>query len=151
MAIRKREISLETIKGKYSTKTKYKPESFYNLGEAFLGSSGLPGPIMGGINMFLGHSNTSKTTAMILAAADAQKKGHLPILIITEKKWSWEHAIELGLQVEKKELGDYDTTIAGAIGEVYAEVKLGLRKAPRGTKGIDGWINERGVSIKTKD
>ena len=108
MAIRKREISLESIKGKYSTKTKYKPESFYNLGEAFLGSSGLPGPIMGGINMFLGHSNTSKTTAMILAAADAQKKGHLPILIITEKKWSWEHAIELGLQAEKNELGEYD-------------------------------------------
>jgi hypothetical protein len=54
--------------------------------------------------MFLGHSNTSKTTAMILAAADAQKKGHLPVLIITEKKWSWEHAIELGLQAEKTNL-----------------------------------------------
>jgi hypothetical protein len=108
MAIRKREISLDTIKGKFSTKTKYKPESFYNCGEAFMEASGLPGPIMGGINMFLGHSNTSKTTAMILAAADAQKKGHLPVLIITEKKWSREHAIELGLQVEKNEDGEYD-------------------------------------------
>jgi hypothetical protein len=58
--------------------------------------------------MFLGHSNTSKTTAMILAAADAQKKGHLPVFIITEKKWSWEHAIELGLQAEKNEFGEYD-------------------------------------------
>jgi hypothetical protein len=45
---------------------------------------------------------------MILAAADAQKKGHLPVLIITEKKWSWEHAIELGLQAEKNEDGEYD-------------------------------------------
>jgi hypothetical protein len=69
---------------------------------------GLPGPVLGGVNMFLGHSNTSKTTAMILAAADAQKKGHLPVFIITEKKWSWEHAIELGLQAEKNEFGEYD-------------------------------------------
>jgi hypothetical protein len=108
MAIRKREISLDAIKGKFSTKTKYKPESFYNCGEAFMEASGLPGPIMGGISMLLGHSNAGKTTAMILAAADAQRKGHLPVFIITEKKWSWEHAIELGLQVEKNENGEYD-------------------------------------------
>ncbi len=108
MAIKKKEVSFDSIKSKFSTKTKYKPESFYNCGEAFMEACGLPGPVMGGINMFLGHSNTSKTTAMILAAADAQRKGHLPVLIITEKKWSWEHAIELGLQVEKTEDGEYD-------------------------------------------
>ena len=74
MALKKKEFSLDAIKSKFSTKTKYKPESFYNCGEAFMNSCGLPGPVMGGVNMFLGHSNTSKTTAMILAAADAQKK-----------------------------------------------------------------------------
>lgn len=108
MAIKKKEISLESIKSKFSTNTKYKPEQFYNCGEAFMEACGLPGPVLGGINMFLGHSNTSKTTAMILAAVDAQKKGHLPVFIITEKKWSWEHAIELGLQAEKNETGEYD-------------------------------------------
>jgi len=108
MAIRKKEMSLESIKGKFSTKTKYKPESFYNCGEAFMGACGLPGPVMGGINMFLGHSNTSKTTAMILAAADAQRRGHLPVFIITEKKWSFEHSVELGLQAEKNEIGEWD-------------------------------------------
>jgi hypothetical protein len=108
MAIKKKEISLDSIKGKFSTKTKYKPESFYNCGEAFMDACGLPGPVMGGINMFLGHSNTSKTTAMILAAADAQKKGHLPVLIITEKKWSWDHAVELGMEAEKNEDGEWD-------------------------------------------
>jgi hypothetical protein len=108
MAIKKKVISLDSIKDKFSTKTKYKPESFYNCGEAFMDACGLPGPIMGGISMMLGHSNTSKTTAMILAAADAQRKGHLPVFIITEKKWSWEHAIELGLQAEKNEDGEYD-------------------------------------------
>jgi hypothetical protein len=106
MAIKKNDF--KSIKDKFSTKTKYKPESFYSCGNAFMDACGLPGPIMGGINMFLGHSNTSKTTAMILAAADAQRKGHLPVFIITEKKWSWEHAIELGLQAEKNESGEYD-------------------------------------------
>jgi hypothetical protein len=69
---------------------------------------GLPGPVMGGINMYLGHSNTSKTTAMILAAADAQRKGHLPVFIITEKKWSFEHSVELGLQAERNDDGVWD-------------------------------------------
>jgi len=108
MAIKKKEFNFNDIKNKFSTKTKYKPESFYNCGEAFMDACGLPGPVMGGINMFLGHSNSSKTTAMILAAADAQRKGHLPVFIITEKKWSWEHAVELGLQAEKNEDGEWE-------------------------------------------
>jgi hypothetical protein len=108
MAIKKKTFSLEDIKGKFSTKTKYKPESFYNCGDAFMDACGLPGPVMGGINMMLGHSNAGKTTALILAAADAQRKGHLPVFIITEKKWSFEHSIELGLQAEQNEDGTWD-------------------------------------------
>lgn len=108
MAIKKKEFTLEDIKSKFSTKTKYKPESFYNCGDAFMDACGLPGPVMGGINMFLGHSNTSKTTALILAAVDAQKRGHLPVFIITEKKWSWDHCVELGFQAEKNENGEWD-------------------------------------------
>lgn len=108
MAIKKKEISLSSIKDKFSTKTKYKPEQFYNCGEAFMDACGLPGPVMGGINTNIGHSNSSKTTAMILAAADAQKKGHLPVFIITEKKWSWEHAVELGLEASKNEDGEWE-------------------------------------------
>jgi hypothetical protein len=108
MAIKKNKFSIEDIKKKYSTKTKYKPEQFYNCGEAFMEACGLPGPVMGGINMFLGHSNSSKTTALILAAVDAQRRGHLPVFIITEKKWSFEHSVELGLQAEQNEDGTWD-------------------------------------------
>ena len=108
MAIKKKEISLDSIKSKFSTSTKYKPEQFYNCGEAFMDACGLPGPVLGGINVYLGHSNTSKTTALILAAVDAQRKGHLPVFIITEKKWSWEHAVELGLQAERQPDGSWD-------------------------------------------
>jgi hypothetical protein len=108
MAIKKKEFKFEDIKSKFSSKTKYKPEAFYNCGEAFMEACGLPGPVMGGISMLLGHSNASKTTAMILAAADAQKKGHLPVFIISEKKWNWEHAVELGLQATKNEEGEWE-------------------------------------------
>jgi hypothetical protein len=108
MAIKKKEISLSSIKDKFSTKTKYKETEFYNCGQAFYDACGLPGPVMGGINLFLGHSNTSKTTAMILAAVSAQKKGHLPVFIITEKKWSFEHSVELGLEAKKGEDGIWD-------------------------------------------
>lgn len=102
--IKKKEFN---YKEEFSSKTKYKDPNYYYCGEAFSDACGLPGPIMGGINMFLGHSNSSKTTAMILAAADAQKKGHLPVFIITEKKWNWEHAVQLGLQATKDEDGEW--------------------------------------------
>ena len=123
---------------KYSTNTKYKDDNFYNCGDSFLKATGFPGPIMGGINMFLGHTNTSKTTAMILAAVDAQKKGHLPIFIITEKKWKWEHAVELGLDAEKDENGkwygnfifndsfDYIEQATDFINEILNEHEKGL-------------------------
>ena len=106
--IKKKESVGGGFKDKFSTKTKYKETNYYNCGDAFLNACGLPGPVMGGINMFLGHSNSSKTTAMILAAADAQKKGHLPVFIITEKKWSWEHSVELGLDAKKNSDGEWD-------------------------------------------
>jgi hypothetical protein len=107
MAIKKKEFSLDAIKNKYSTKTKYKDTEFYEVDEAFHSACGLPGPALGNINMFLGHSNSSKTTALVKAAVSAQKKGHLPVFIITEKKWSWEHAVELGLQAEMVD-GEWD-------------------------------------------
>lgn len=108
MALKKKEISLDAIKSKYSTKTKYKPEDYYYCGEAFHEACGIPGPVMGGINLNLGFSNSGKSTAMILAAADAQRRGHLPVFIITERKWSWSHAVELGLQAHQNEDGEWD-------------------------------------------
>jgi hypothetical protein len=107
MAIKKKEFSLDAIKNKYSTKTKYKDTEFYEVDEAFHSACGLPGPALGNINMFLGHSNSSKTTALVKAAVSAQKKGHLPVFIISEKKWSWDHAVELGLEAQMSD-GEWD-------------------------------------------
>jgi len=84
MAIKKNDFS--SLKKKFSTSAKYKPQRFFDLGEPFLDAVGLPGPAMGHINMFLGHSDTGKTTALVKTAVDAQKKGVLPVFIITEQK-----------------------------------------------------------------
>lgn len=50
-----------------------------------------------------------------------------------------------------KECGEYDTAIAGAIAEVYAEEYLNMEKAQRGERGYDGIINGRKVQVKGKE
>lgn len=99
MAIKKKNFS--SIREKYSKEVEKKPQRFFDLGEAFLEASGLPGPAMGHINMYLGHSDTGKTTALIKTAIDAQKKNILPVFIITEQKWDWYHAEIMGFNTEE--------------------------------------------------
>lgn len=101
--------TFEEIKNKHSKIASYKPQRFFDLGSDFLDACGLPGPAMGHLNMLLGHTDTGKTTALVKAAVDAQKKGILPIIIITEQKWSFEHAKLMGFDCEEtvdKETGD---------------------------------------------
>ena len=62
---------------------------------------------MGHIVLLRGHSDTGKTTAMIEAAVSAQKRKILPVFIITEMKWNWEHATQMGMDV--KEVKDPET------------------------------------------
>ena len=109
MTIKTKDFS--SIKKKFSTSAKYKPQRFFDLGEDFLDAVGLPGPAIGHLNMFLGHSDTGKTTALVKAAVDAQKKGILPVFIITEQKWSFEHAKLMGFdcnEVVDEETGELD-------------------------------------------
>jgi len=101
MAIKKTDFS--AIKNKFSKEAEYKADRFFDLGDAFLDATGIPGPAMGHINMLLGHSDTGKTTALVKAAVDAQKKNIVPVFIITEQKWNWEHAELMGFDKN----GDY--------------------------------------------
>jgi hypothetical protein len=98
-AIKKTDFS--AIKSKYSQEASFKPDRFFDLGDAFLDACGIPGPAMGHLNMYLGHTDTGKTTALINTAIDAQKKGILPVFLITEQKWAFEHAKLMGLQCDK--------------------------------------------------
>jgi hypothetical protein len=100
--IKKQDFSaLKKITSKYSSVAKYKEQEYFLIDEPFYEQSGLPGPAKGHINMFLGHSDTGKTTAMVKSAVACQKKGVLPVFIITEQKWSWEHAKIMGLEFDE--------------------------------------------------
>jgi hypothetical protein len=105
MAIKKKDF--KSIKSKFSKQAKFKSDRFFDLGDSFLDATGLPGPAMGHINMFLGHTDTGKTTALVKTAVDAQKKGILPVFIITEQKWDFPHAKLMGMEIE--ELVDEET------------------------------------------
>ena len=74
MALKKRTFS--ELKTKFSKKANFKPERFFDLGEAFLDATGLPGPAMGHLQMFLGHTDTGKTTALIKLGMGSFDKNH---------------------------------------------------------------------------
>ena len=88
---------------------KFKEQRWIPFSEALQTSVSLPGAPIGHITLLRGHSNTGKTTAMLELAINAQKMGILPVFIITEMKWSWEHAKQMGFQLEDvvdKETGE---------------------------------------------
>ena len=87
---------------------KFKDQQWIPLSPAFQEVTSIPGIPMGHIVLLRGHSDTGKTTAMIEAAVSAQNNGILPVFIITEMKWNWEHAVQMGLDIniEKDENGE---------------------------------------------
>ena len=101
-ALKKKTLSFDDLKKKFSSRVKYKDQEFFDLGKTFQDVCGIAGPAMGQINMFLGHSDTGKTTALVKAASAAQKKNVLPVFLITEQKWSFEYAKLLGFECEQK-------------------------------------------------
>ena len=80
---------------------KFKEDRWIELSQSFQDVLSIPGIPMGHITLLRGHSDTGKTTALLEAAVSAQKKGILPVFIITEMKWSWEHAQQMGFVVEQ--------------------------------------------------
>ena len=100
------EIKANFDLGKFKSKKgldkniKFKDQEWIPLSPAFGEVKSVPGIPMGHIVLLRGHSDTGKTTAMIEAAVSAQNNGILPVFIITEMKWNWEHAIQMGLDIE---------------------------------------------------
>lgn len=97
-----------------STSVKFKEQRWIPLSKAFQETLQIPGVAIGHITLLRGHSDTGKTTALLEAAVSAQSMGILPVFIITEMKWSWEHAKSMGLQFNEVvdettgEVVDYD-------------------------------------------
>ncbi len=92
-----------------STSVKMKEQKWIPLSQAFQDCLSIPGIPKGHITLLRGHSDTGKTTALLEAAVSAQKMGVLPVFIVTEMKWNWEHAKQMGLQFE--EVADEDGVV----------------------------------------
>ena len=90
--------SFKTKKG-LDKNIKFKDQEWIPLSKAFQDVTSIPGIPMGHIVMLRGHSDTGKTTALIEAAVSAQNNGILPVFIVTEMKWNWEHAVQMGLDI----------------------------------------------------
>ena len=98
--------SFKTKKGLTSS-VKFKDQEWIPLSPAFTDVLSIPGIPLGHIVLLRGHSDTGKTTALLETAVASQKRKILPVFIITEMKWSWEHAKMMGLKVD--EVVDEDT------------------------------------------
>ena len=90
--------SFKEKKGFGAENTKYKPQAWIPLDKAWQEATGLPGIPQGHITLLRGHSDTGKTTTLLECAAQCQKMGILPVLIITEVKFSFAFAKNLGLE-----------------------------------------------------
>ena len=88
-------------KGFSSQSVKFKSQDWIPVSKAFQDIVSLPGIPTGHITLLRGHSDTGKTTLLLEAAVSAQKRGILPVFIITEMKWSWPHAQTMGLEVNE--------------------------------------------------
>ena len=91
--------SFKKSKNLSNNQVTFKDQRWIPLSAAFQDVLSLPGIPMGHITLLRGHSDTGKTTALIEAAVSAQKMGVLPVFIITEMKWNWDH--QMGFQMEE--------------------------------------------------
>jgi len=98
----KSNFNLDKFKEKklLNSTVKFKEQKWIPFSKALQDSVSIPGAPVGHITLLRGHSNTGKTTALLELAINAQKMGILPVFIITEMKWSWEHAKQMGFQIE---------------------------------------------------
>ena len=99
----------KAAKGLGSSNNTFKEQSWIPLSPAWQEMVSLPGVPAGHITLLRGHSDTGKTTALLEVAVNAQKMGILPVFIVTEMKWSWEHAMMMGLEVDLEKDEDGNT------------------------------------------
>ena len=115
-AEQQKKFSLASFKKKkgFVSTVKFKEQDWIPLSKAWQTVTSLPGIPAGHITILRGHTDTGKTTTLLECAAACQKKGVLPVLIITEMKFNWEYAKSMGVQFEEVcdpetgEVVDYD-------------------------------------------
>jgi energy-coupling factor transporter ATP-binding protein EcfA2 len=80
---------------------------------SFCDATGLPGLPANEVMNIIGHTDSGKSTLLWEIAYSAQKNDILPVFVITELKFSWEHLKIMGVE--------YDEVIDESTGEVTYE------------------------------
>jgi len=123
----KSNFDLDKFKEKKSLNqnVKFKEQRWIPFSNALQDILSIPGAPIGHITLLRGHSDTGKTTALLELAVSAQKMGILPVFIITEMKWSWTHAEQMGFKldpiVDKStgEITDYKGSYVSTVWKLY--------------------------------
>lgn len=108
--------------------TPLKKEKYIVLDQCLQDVIGLPGIPLGHLTQIYGKSDTGKTSLLYHAAAEAQKQGILPVMIITERKVSWERAAAMGFNKENaiiEENLEYLEDIFAFIDKITSDVVMG--------------------------
>ena len=122
--VRKKFNSLQEYRTKNNIKeVDYKQQEWIDMSPAFKEVTKLPGIPMGHVVMNFGKSDVGKTTMLMEAGAYAQKKGILPIVILTENKFSWERAAVMGLMKEDCIVFDGIETLEEGVEEIRTILK----------------------------
>ncbi|MFW6219488.1 MAG: hypothetical protein ACOC33_01340 [bacterium] len=113
-AIKKKEFSLVDYKKNkgYDQTVKFKPRTWIPItnvlgNSAFSDATGLKGIPKGECIQIMGHTDTSKSTLLLETAYSCQKNNVLPVFVITELKFAWEHLKMMGIEFD--EIIDEDT------------------------------------------
>lgn len=80
---------------------KFKEQTYIPFSDPVKNAISIPGIPMGNLTLLRGRSDTGKTTLLLETAISAQKQGILPVFIITEMKWDFEHAANMGFELTR--------------------------------------------------
>ena len=99
----KSKFSLDKFKEKkgLDNNVKFKEQQFIPFSKSIKDALSIDGIPMGHLTIARGRSDSGKTTLLIETAINAQKQGILPIFIITEMKWDFEHAAQMGFELNR--------------------------------------------------
>jgi RecA/RadA recombinase len=96
-----KQFDLKNWKQKNSPTKPTREKEYYTFPPCLQEALGSTGFVKCATTQILGFSDTGKTTAILEAAIRAQEVGDLPVFLITENKFSFDHAKTQGLQCEQ--------------------------------------------------
>lgn len=102
-------VDLDALKDKLNLRTKYKEQDWYVYPKCFQEALGVLGNPIGGVIQLLGLPDSGKTTDLITGMIACQERGDLPVIVITEEKFSFDYAKRMGFKCEKVEEVDEET------------------------------------------